>query len=119
MQNIDVVDSDGKSGLILSAINKKRKIMGYLVEQQCDVNLRDKEGKTALHYAADNDDRETMLFLLMNLADVSITDAQGKTAGSENPKVRMYLDDVALRITSDRRRTSLFRHLRTEPSPAT
>lgn len=72
--NIDTVDDKGKAGFIHAVESKNREIASFLIEQECEVNVKDNEGKTALHYAANNEDKQMVLFLLMNGADSSITD---------------------------------------------
>ena len=94
IQNIDVADAEGKSGFLHAVINKKRDIINYLVEQQCDINIRDKEGKTALHYAASNADKNQVLFLLLNKAEPGVADNDGKLPGHDNIQIKAFISDV-------------------------
>ena len=94
--NIDFVDDKGKTGFIHSIEMNYREIANFLIEQQCDVNVKDVEGKNALHYAADAqpENKQLILFLLMNGCDSSNTDASGKVPGAEKGNIRLFIEDV-------------------------
>lgn len=92
--NPDTADAEGKSGIIHGAINGKRNVISFLLEEKADLNHTDKSGKSALHYAAERDDYPMVLFLLMNQANPNAADKEGSVAASGNSKLRMFIDDV-------------------------
>lgn len=92
--NIDFVDEKGRSGFIYATIGKFREMLVFLIEQQCDVNLKDVEGKNALHHAADADNKQMIIFLLMNGVDAMAVDAAGKVPGADRGATRLFIEDV-------------------------
>ena len=92
--DINVQDKQGLSLLHHAVINNKRKVMVMLVEEGAMIDIQDKEGRTPLHHASAMNSKELILFLLMQKADQSIEDNEKKRAGSGNPDMSIFIENI-------------------------
>ena len=100
--DLNAMDEDGRTGLMLAAFNGHTAIVKLLLENKVAVNTIDFLGRSALMYASTGHFPETVEYLLLHGADPNLIDnSEGFTAlmfaGAEgNIKVvRMLLDHGA------------------------
>ncbi len=102
--DINAVDEDGNTALMLAAFFAKKDIVRALLDAGADVNVKNKKGNTALIIAAWHGRVNMVEALLAKGADVSVKDKYGNTAlkiaskAIGNKKIaRMLLDVGAVR----------------------
>jgi ankyrin repeat protein len=84
--NLEEVDNDGKTALLLASLHGHFEIVGYLIEQGANVAHTDGDGMTALHWACvgqdlpDGRDLPTVKYLLQYGASATDRDDDGMTA---------------------------------------
>lgn len=109
ISNIDVADSEGKTGLLNSVIGNRRDVLIYLINEGADINAKDKEERSALHHAANSNNKQMILLLLMNSIEASAFDKENKVAGADNGDLTIFINEVAPIFTQGVRGTPLFR----------
>ncbi len=80
--DINSVDQDGNSSLILAVANRNHDLVSHLIEfQSCDVNLRGADGKSALHWACLRGNLEVVQNILdTNRCDLDLQDNEGNSS---------------------------------------
>lgn len=80
--NLDEVDNEGRTSLILSVAKGNQKCVETLLNLNVDVNIQDKEGDTALHHAATLllGKNEILHLLISCQANPLLKNRKGKTA---------------------------------------
>lgn len=76
--NINAIDQDGRTALMLAAFNGHTPIVKELLGLGMPVDLKDKAGRTALIYASTGPYPETVNLLLTHNADPDIADRDEK-----------------------------------------
>ena len=77
MQN--ETDNDGRSGLMLAALNRRPDMLDLLIEKDAEVLKKDRHGRDAMWWAAAKGGREMTSTLEENKASPFISDMQGNT----------------------------------------
>ena len=78
--DVDLVDTDGRTALLVAAKNGKTEIVEMLANLGADANVSDGYGRTALPLAAENGKAETVEMLANLGADVNASSRYGQTA---------------------------------------
>ncbi len=76
---VDQADNDGRTPLLLAALNDHAQVVRLLLDRGADANKADNDGETPLHWAAGNGHTETVKALLEAGADAKRKDRNGKT----------------------------------------
>ncbi len=74
ISNIDTVNENGHTALMLAAYNGRTPIVKLLLEKGANINRRDPEGRSPLMFAASGPFAETVKLLLKHGADVNMAD---------------------------------------------
>lgn len=108
---VNVRGRNGRTALALAAINGRRPVAEFLLEQdQIDVNIGDNDGRTVLHYACQYGRQEIIQLLADNEElEWNLEDNDGKTPmflALENSRIDvardlLKIDDVKVDVTSD------------------
>lgn len=78
--DVNHVDSDGKTALMLNADNYcYKEPIKELIQAGADINMADKEGNTALYYALKTGDRESARYMIKKGADYNHPNNAGVT----------------------------------------
>nr|WP_314626007.1 ankyrin repeat domain-containing protein [uncultured Noviherbaspirillum sp.] len=72
-------DNDGRSGLMLAALNRRSDMLDLLIEEGAEVLKKDRHGRDAMWWAAAKGGREMTSTLEENKASPYISDMQGNT----------------------------------------
>ena len=78
--NVDLVDGEGKTALMLAIIEQDKEMVEYLLHIGVNVFIQDSDGSTVLHYAALFGDAEIIQLLLANHVDPTLVNSLGYTA---------------------------------------
>lgn len=106
----EVADPNGQNGLMLAALNGRREVVLYLLEEGVDINLKDKEGRNALHIVcnSENPNKQMILLLMMNKIEHNDVDKQNKLPGGDRSDLLQFMNEVEGRFNEDLRREPLF-----------
>ncbi|XP_048238957.1 uncharacterized protein LOC124151187 isoform X2 [Haliotis rufescens] len=77
--SVDLKDIHGMAPLHYAAMWGYEYVLGRLLQNMCEINLRTEKSETALHLATQGDHIETVQSLLKNKADPSLSDRKGRT----------------------------------------
>ena len=88
-------DKEGKTFVHHAVINNRRKVLGYLVSENADLDYKDNDGNTPLHYACELDLKELILFLLINKADYNEKNNLDKLPGEDNPDISIFIGNIS------------------------
>lgn len=72
-------DEQGYFPVQWAALNNRVAVLGYLIDQGCDVNAADQTGQTALHWSAVRGSISALETLLRSGAELAATDSRGYT----------------------------------------
>jgi ankyrin repeat protein len=72
-------DNDGRTGLMLAALNRRREMLDLLIEEGAEVLKKDRHDRDAMWWAAAKGGREMTSTLEENKASPFISDRQGNT----------------------------------------
>lgn len=69
-------DEQGYFPVQWAALNNRVAVLGYLIDQGCDVNAADQTGQTALHWSAVRGSISALETLLRSGAELAATDSR-------------------------------------------
>jgi ankyrin repeat protein len=79
IDQLDEIDSEGKTTLMYAALYERTRIVDYLLEHGADPNKQDHHKFTALHFAAQNGSAAMVNSLIKAGAKVNAVDEYGNT----------------------------------------
>ena len=68
--NVDVVNSNGESALLLAANSGAQRVVAFLLSQKAQVNIKDKSGNTPIFYAVSSGYGDIVELLIRHGADL-------------------------------------------------
>lgn len=94
---VNARDANGRTALMITAMNGHSDATKFLLERGADINAQDGNGRTALILAVIGGHDDTVKLLLSWRADINVVDAAGRTAlaearGRNNQKIVRLLE---------------------------
>ncbi len=117
--DVNIVDRDGRTPLIIATDEKKLQVMNYLLQNKADVNIPDEDGDTALMHAAKEGLDNMVLAMLARDAKINARNNKKETALMEaadegHPTtVKLLLENAAdANLEDNDRETALLKAVR-------